>query len=202
MDILNLILEQWQQQSWVEVVAVFLAIAYVWLAAHENIWCWPAGFISTSLFAYVYWDVTLIFQMLLNLYYMGMAIFGFFIWRKQGDDQIKISNMPFYLHIIIVLLGFAISAITYWVAIFWLSYDLVLLDIGVTVFSLLTTYLTVRKYIESWYYWSVINLATIFLVWPSSLYLTAFLMVIYIGIALKGLLNWKADYNLRMNEQK
>lgn len=202
MDILNLILEQWQQQSWVEVVAVFLAIAYVWLAAHENIWCWPAGFISTSLFAYVYWDVTLIFQMLLNLYYMGMAIFGFFTWRKKGDDQIKISNMPFYLHIIIVLLGFVISAITYWVAIFWLSYDLVLLDIGVTVFSLLTTYLTVRKYIESWYYWSVINLATIFLVWPSTLYLTAFLMVIYIGIALKGLLNWKADYKLRMNEQK
>lgn len=191
-------LEQWQQQSWVEVVAVFLAIAYVWLAAHENIWCWPAGFISTSLFAFVYWDVTLIFQMLLNLYYMGMAIWGFITWRKQGNDEIKISKMSIRLHLVIVLIGTAICAITYWLAIFWLSYNLVLLDIGVTVFSLLTTLLTVRKYIESWYYWSVINLASIFLVWPSSLYLTAFLMVIYIGIAIKGLLNWQKDYNLRL----
>ncbi|MFC7000825.1 hypothetical protein ACFQMB_04150 [Pseudobowmanella zhangzhouensis] len=32
--------EQWNNQSWLELVAVVTALAYVWLAARQVRWCW------------------------------------------------------------------------------------------------------------------------------------------------------------------
>jgi len=73
----------------------------------------------------------------------------------------------------------------------WFSYELLYLDAGIAMFSLLTTYLTVRKYLEAWIYWSIINALSIYLFWHNQLYLSALLMLIYIAIAVKGYINWK-----------
>ncbi len=200
MDFINPVIEQWLQQSLAEAIAVLLAVVYVYLAAIENKLCWIAGFASTALFSYVYFDVSLVFQTLLNFYYMAMAVWGMITWSRQGEQKLFISNMPVHLHLVINLLAMGLIACTYFMATIWLQYELILLDISITVFSLLATYLTVRKYIESWYYWSMINVATIFLVWPSELYLTACLMVIYVLIAIKGLLGWSHELNMRKNK--
>lgn len=83
MNFVELFIQQWQQQSIGEIFAVLFALAYVWLAAQESIWCWWAGFLSTTLYVYIFWDVTLFFQMLLNVYYMAMAVWGIIHWSKK-----------------------------------------------------------------------------------------------------------------------
>jgi len=191
----ELLLNQWQQQSLGEIFAVLLAVCYVWLAAQESVWCWPAGFISTFLFAYIYWDVMLVFQMLLNIYYMVMAIWGFISWRKQGSEKLKITRMRGIDHLLIIGSGAIVSCIVYLIAKQWLSYDSVFLDIMITVFSLLTTYLTVVKKLENWLYWSVINVSSIFLLLDKQLYLTIVLMLIYLVLAGRGLFYWYHVYN-------
>lgn len=131
---------------------------------------------------------------------MAMAVWGMVTWSRQGEHKLFISNMSIQWHIFINLLGFGLVVCTYFIASIWLQYELILLDIGITVFSLLATYLTVKKYIQSWYYWSAINIATIFLVWPSELYLTACLMIVYVIIAIKGLLGWSNEFNMRRHK--
>ena len=195
MTLWELLLNQWQQQSLGEIFAVLLAVCYVWLAAQESVWCWPAGFISTFLFAYIYWDVMLVFQMLLNIYYMVMAIWGFISWRKQGSEKLKITRMRGIDHLLIIGSGAIVSCIVYLIAKQWLSYDSVFLDIMITVFSLLTTYLTVVKKLENWLYWSVINVSSIFLLLDKQLYLTIVLMLIYLVLAGRGLFYWYHVYN-------
>lgn len=197
MDIWPALIEQYQQQSVWELFAVGFAIAYVWLAAEESIWCWPAGFITTGLYAYVYWDVTLVFQMLLNIYYMAMAIWGFVSWQKTGENALLISRMSLKLHINVIALGVFISAVTYYIASYWLEYDLIILDIAVSVFSLLATYLTVIKKLENWFYWSLINLVSIHFLLATGLYLSIVLMLLYIAIAMKGFVQWLNTYNSR-----
>jgi nicotinamide mononucleotide transporter len=194
MEMWESITTQWQQQSIVEVFAVLFSILYIWLASEESIWCWPAGFISTFLYTWVFFDITLIFQMLLNIYYMGMAIYGFVTWSKQSDARIYISRLMPREHAIIVLGGSVLSAAVYGVAVFALNYEYLLLDIILMVFSLITTYLTVKKRLECWYYWSFINLASIFLYLQSQLYLSIVLMVIYIILAIRGLLVWHKNF--------
>lgn len=186
--------EQWQQQSIAEVFAFAFAFAYVWLASQESIWCWLAGFLSTSLYAIVFFDVTLVFQMLLNIYYMAMAVYGFLTWRKQDEARVLISVLPIYRHLQIIIGGAIIVGLGYAIAVSWLSYNLMLLDIATTVYSLIATYLTVKKRLECWYYWSVINLASIYLYLQSELYLSVVLMFVYIVIAIRGLYLWNRSY--------
>jgi nicotinamide mononucleotide transporter len=187
--------QQWHQQSIGEIFAVLLAVAYVWLAAEESIWCWPAGLASTALYAYIYWDVTLLFQMLLNIYYMVMAVIGFIFWRKQGASKISISRMSSSSHFITLAGGALITLVVYFVSKHFVDYDLVVLDISLAVFSLITTYLTVIKKLENWYYWSVINLVSIVLLYDRGLYLTVLLMLIYIVLAGRGLIHWYGVYS-------
>ncbi len=194
MDLFELVTQQWQQQSIGEIIAVLLALAYVWLAAEESLWCWPAGFLSTSLYAYIYWDVSLVFQMLLNIYYMAMAVWGFLSWRKVGSNKLVISSMSLNKHIMAIGIGTLGTAVVFLIVRQWLHYELVLLDIGLSIFSLVATYLTVKKELENWYYWTFINVITIALLWQSQLYLTVILMLFYVVLAMRGLYHWTKVY--------
>jgi nicotinamide mononucleotide transporter len=189
-NVAQLLLEQWQQQSIAEIFAVVLAVAYVWLAAEESIWCWPAAFISTTLYVYVFWDVFLVFQMFLNVYYMVMAVFGFLHWKKTNQSGFYALQMPLKLHLLIIGGGLSLIVMVSFIATQWLSYGLLNLDLGITLFSLLATYLTVKKYLQSWIYWSIINTLSIYLFIQSQLYLTVLLMMIYLVIAIRGYVNW------------
>lgn len=194
MTIWDLLLNQWMQQSIVEIFAVILSVCYVWLATQESVWCWPAGFLSTALFAYLYWDVTLIFQMLLNVYYMAVAVWGFISWRKQGINKLSISRMRLREHVYILSSGAIGTVLVYLIARQWFNYDLVLLDIGVTVFALFATYLTLVKKLENWAYWIIINTASILLLVEKELYLTIVLTLVYIILAVRGLVYWYTIY--------
>ena len=62
-----------------EWLAVALAIAYLLLAIKENIWCWAAAFFSTAIYTVLFFDVNLFMESLLNIYYLLMAVYGFYL---------------------------------------------------------------------------------------------------------------------------
>ncbi|NNK38790.1 MAG: nicotinamide mononucleotide transporter, partial [Xanthomonadales bacterium] len=72
-------------QLW-EILAVVLAIAYLVLAIRQNIWCWAAAAVSTLLYLYVMYRANLYMESALQLFYLGMAVYGWQQWRMGGDD--------------------------------------------------------------------------------------------------------------------
>ena len=92
------IFTQFSAASGAELGAVVFALAYIYLVGRQNVWCWACGFISTALFTYVFWDVSLVFSMLLNVYYMVMAGYGYWHWtRGDGanvDDDRVVAEQP------------------------------------------------------------------------------------------------------------
>jgi nicotinamide mononucleotide transporter len=198
-DISAIVIAQWQQQSLLEIFAVVLSVAYVWLAAEGSIFCWPAAFVSTTLFMFVFWDVSLLFQLMLNAYYLIMAVVGFLHWRRSNDERFVSLQMPLNLHVRILVAGIVLTVLLSFlaksIAQQWFNYDLLYLDAGITVFSLLVTYLTVKKYLQSWMYWCVINFLSVYLFIANGLYLTVALMAVYIVIAMRGYVNWSQSLN-------
>ena len=53
-----------------EIFAVFFAITYLILAVRQNIFCWYAAFFSTAIYTFLYWDVSLYMESILNIYYL------------------------------------------------------------------------------------------------------------------------------------
>ena len=85
-DILSAIVTAAQAMSLWEVVAVFFGIAYLVLAIRQSNWCWYAGFASTAIFSWLFWDVSLLMESALNVYYLVMAVYGWWAWKHGNAD--------------------------------------------------------------------------------------------------------------------
>ncbi len=73
---LELLVSQFHASSILELTAVIFAIAYLLLAIRENILCWYAAFISTSIFLLIFWQVNLYMESGFQVYYLAMAVSG------------------------------------------------------------------------------------------------------------------------------
>ena len=176
--------------SVIELLAVILAISYLLLAVKQQIWCWPAAFLSSLIYLYVFFEVRLYMESILQVYYAGMAVYGWQQWQKKENDQIKpIRTWPLKQHLISLVL---ILAGTYIAGQLLLQTDarLPYIDAFTTVASILTTYMVTQKILENWIYWLVIDLVSIFLYLDRALYFTALLFCIYIVIIGFGWLQW------------
>ncbi|MEP4891119.1 MAG: nicotinamide riboside transporter PnuC [Aliiglaciecola sp.] len=189
------LLEQFQQQSMLEVVAVIFSLLYPWLAARQNILCWPAALISTTLYVYIFWEVSLPFNSVLNLYYLMMAIYGWLKWQKNAQDKaLEVSVVPLFVHLWIVSLLVMVGvALPHLVTLSWQGADLYL-DALVTVFSVYATYLMANKVLENWLFWIVINSFAAYLYFINGLLLTGIMFIWYFGLAIYGYLKWRKDY--------
>jgi nicotinamide mononucleotide transporter len=64
-------------------------------------------------------------------------------------------------------------------------------DALLTVFSVITTFLTARKILESWIYWMIIDAGYIFIYGEREKYLLAILAFIYFLFSIRGYFYWK-----------
>lgn len=206
-EIETLLYDALAAMSWLEGLAVLLGLAYVILAARENIWCWPAALISTSLTIYLLLEAQLYAETALNAFYWIMAIVGWWSWAKRKrpiqtaetklqdvSQSLPIIRWPLRSHLLLVVLNTAGTLLLGWLLATYTNNANPYLDAFTTVFSLFTTWMVTRKVIENWLYWVVIDAASIFLYASRGLYLFALLFIVYTIIAIFGYYNWLKRY--------
>lgn len=186
----------WSQWLGWELVAVVLAIAYLLLAVRQNSLCWYAAFVSTAIYTALYWNVQLLMESALNVYYMAMAVYGWWQWRHggQGDTGLPVQTWRWQKHALVIAGVVAISAasgswLTHFTQAAW-PY----LDSFTTWGAVVTTYMVARKVLENWPYWMVINSTQIIILVDRSMYLTALLLMSYLVISVFGWIGWYRDY--------
>jgi nicotinamide mononucleotide transporter len=184
--------------DWVnlETVAVVLSIAYLLLAMKENSLCWYCAFFSTAIYVWIFGDVSLYMESALNIYYMLMAIYGWYQWQRGGQDHagLKISRWSLTNHCLAVVAILLATVISGYLLAENTAAHLPYLDSFTTWASVITTLMVARKIIENWLYWVVIDFVSIFLYLDRGLYQTAGLFVLYIVLALAGYILWTRKY--------
>lgn len=177
--------------SWLEAIAVLLALAYVWLAARQNIWCWPCAFISTGIYIWLFWQVSLPFHTLLNTYYLIMAIYGWVKWQGIDQTSIKVIDWPLRKHVTWIVVLAIVSVVMGALGSSILEADFIYLDAYITVFSVFTTILVAHKVLQNWLYWIVINCFASYLYFSKDLALTGCLFIVYVVFAFYGYQRWR-----------
>lgn len=184
-----------------ELAAVILAIAYLLLAVRERLLCWYCAFISTAIYTVIFWDVNLLMDSALNVYYMAMAVFGWYQWQYggaagSGDNAqgIAISALSRSQHARIILAIAALSLVSGYLLTEYSQAAWPYVDSFTTWGSVITTYLVARKYLENWLYWIVIDTVSIPLYVERGLNLTALLFGVYVLIAVAGYFSWRTHY--------
>ena len=185
-----------QQMSGIELAAVILGIAYLLLAMRESLWCWYAALVSTSLFLYLFWQVDLLMESALQVYYIGMAIYGWWHWQHGGtaNAKLEISRWPLRTHLAAIGLTILATIISGALLARYTDAALPYLDSFTTWGSLVTTWMVTQKILENWLYWLVIDSVSIYLYLDRELYLTAALFAVYIIIVIFGYRQWLQHY--------
>jgi len=188
-----------------EATAVILAIAYLLLAVRENILCWLFAFISTAIYTVLFWDVSLLMDSALNVYYMAMAIYGWYQWSHggtNGDEQahtLAVRSMSGQQHFLVITTIAILSLSSGYLLAEYSTAAWPYVDSFTTWASVITTYLVTRKYLQNWLYWIVIDMVSIPLYIDRGLNLTALLFIIYTVVAVIGYFSWRD--HLRQNGQ-
>lgn len=184
-----------QQNPW-ELAAVALALAYLLLAMRESLWCWYAAFASTAIYLVLFWRVGLLMESALQVYYLAMAVYGWWHWRGgiHAGEPLPIGTRPARWHLL------ALAAVT---AAALVSGSLLerfsdaawpYLDSFTTWGSLLTTWMVARKLLENWLWWFVIDSISLYLYLDRGLYPTAALFVAYLVIIVFGFARWRRHF--------
>ena len=192
MTLLSQLAEQAQAQSVPEVIAVVAAIAYLFFAIRQQIVCWLFAAISTAIYIWLFVEAKLYMESLLNLFYLVMAGYGWTVWRSgrsEGHER-PVVIWPMNTHLLAVAVLAVLSVVSGYLLSEFSDAAFPYIDSLTTWFAVWGTFLVARKVLENWWYWLLIDLASIFIYWSRDLQLTAVLFGFYIIMIPFGLISW------------
>ena len=178
-----------------ELIAVIFAVAYLVLAIRQNIWCWVCAAISTAMYVYLFANANLYMESVLNVFYFGMAVYGWSVWRSgKTESELPVAIWPMAIH------AYAMSIIVFFAAGTGFLLDRFTgaaypyIDSATTFAAIWATFLVARKILENWWYWLVIDVVSVFIYWTRGLEATAVLFVFYVLLIPIGLIAWTRSY--------
>lgn len=202
MDFLDQLFYQYSQYSntdiSLEIIAVFFGFLSVWFSKNNNILVFPTGLINTSIFVYLLLKWSLLGDMIINVYYFIMSIYGWYFWLKGTNNTVspisKVSNTDIR---IVVLLFISSSVFVSLVYTFFDKWETIVsyIDILTTAIFFAAMWLMAKRKVESWIFWIVGNIISIPLYLHKGLAFTSIQYFIFTVIAIAGYIKWKELYN-------
>jgi nicotinamide mononucleotide transporter len=182
-----------------ELIAVVFGFLSVWYAKRENILVFPTGIISTGIFVYILWVFGLLGDMLINAYYFGMSVFGWYVWTRKVDAThfIPVTRTTKREKTWAAALFFATIA---FVTLVYLAFDkfdawTAYVDTLTTAIFFVGMWLMAKKKLENWTYWIIGDIISVPLYLFKGLIFTSLQYFLFTLIAIFGYLAWKKNLN-------
>ncbi len=182
-----------------EILGVITGIIYLWLEYRASIYLWIAGIIMPAIYLFVYYNAGLYADFGINIYYLVIAIYGWVAWKtgftifghKKPKKELCISHAP-RTALIKASAGFVLALLLIaYLLINHTDSTVPWSDSFTTALSIVGMWMLARKYIEQWWVWCVVDVASSALYTYKGLYFTAILYAVYAVIAIFGYFKWK-----------
>ena len=164
----------------------------VLLARKNNPTNYLFGIGGVLLTMYIMFHAKLYAEFTLNLYYLVMSIYGWYIWKwgkEHHQKPISTATKTDLIKVIsIIILSFTLS---FWILKNYTNTDVPVWDALVSAFAWAGMWLMAERKVENWWVLNVSNLIAIPLMLHKELYLYAFLSVFLFVVAILGFVNWK-----------
>ncbi len=224
-DLLSFFLDPYLNSSALDIVLEFIAALFgvisVIYARREDIKVFPTGIISTAIYVYMLSSWALYGDLIINIYYTLMSIYGWYMWSKVIDDKknhIKISrtNLTDKLKATGIFIFTSVFVI-----IVYRYYDVMpneygfresisyfienissgniddfrkitpFLDTFTTGIFFAAMWLMANKKLENWTLWIIGDIVSIPLYFVKGYGFTGIQYTIFLGLAIMGYLEWK-----------
>ena len=186
--------------SWLEALAVVTAVGYLLLAIRQNAWCWFCAAVSTACYVWLFIGARLYMESALNLFYLGMAGYGWYLWVFAGGRgrDLPVVSWPLRTHLLALAAVALMATMSGYLLATHSDAAYPYVDSLTTWAAIWTTFLVARKVLENWWYWLVIDAVSVVLYWSRDLPLTAILFVVYLVLIPFGIASWTRSYRAQV----
>ena len=231
-ELINFFIEPYQSSTTLNIILEFTAALFgvisVFYAKKENILVFPTGIISTAIYVYLLSQWNLYGDLIINIYYTLMSIYGWYMWSRIIDDDenhipITRSNLKdkfkafgifLFTSIFVIVvyryynvmpnnLNFT-ESINYAVS-NMTSGSLTdfrritpFLDTFTTGIFFAAMWLMANKKLENWTFWIAGNIVSIPLYFVKGYGFTGIQYTIFLILAILGYIEWKKHLNKQM----
>lgn len=185
-----------------ELFASLFGFLSVYFTIKQNIWCWFFGLLQVILYSFIFFTAKLYSDMVLHVIYIFLQFFGWYSWKYGGSNHSSLRitlmiNTSFWIGLTVVITlftGFIMQTRT--------DASFPYADAFIMVASLIAQYLIIKKRLESWLFWIIVDIVAIFVYVNKGLYFTTVLYVLFLIMAINGYLEWKKVYNDEFEYEK
>lgn len=180
--------------SYLELVANAVFVVSVFLAAKNNVNTWWTGIIGCILFAVLFYQVNLYADVTLMIFFIMTSIYGWMYWGSNKEiHPIKVTPPS---KLLIYILFAILATLCYgWILHTFTDAYAPFIDSLILMFSVLAQLLLMKRRMETWVCWIIVDTVAVPLYASRELYLTAFVYGLFWVNAWYGMYSWKKIYH-------
>ena len=198
-ELYDFFLESYSTYSKLDIGLEFLAFSFgiisVIFAKKENILVYPTGIICTVITVYLLYKAQYFGDMMMNIYYSLMSIYGWGNWSRIENDKylLKITRFSKNDLGLTVFLFLLTVTITYAVYSFNLTEIKIpnYIDMFTSGIFFTAMWLMANKKLESWMFWIIGDIITVPLYAYRGLGMLSLQYIIFTILAIQGYIEWK-----------
>lgn len=188
----KLVTQQLIETPLLQWIGVSFGMAEVLLARANKVLLYPCGIISILITLYVLFEAGLYAELLLNIYYLVMSIYGWYYWLRKGNSHLvpitKCTRNEWLTAISILFVGFPLM---FGALVFFTDSTVPLWDTWVSITAWIGMWMLARRKIENWILLNVSNAFAIPLLIHKNLLLYALLTLFLFIVAIFGYIEWR-----------
>ena len=200
--------------GWLEIIAMFVGIYYVFLEIRKTRLLWYVCILTSILNIFVYWHNNYLSMTLIQVYYIVMAFYGIHAFKEIKEEAIEeygAERNPTGQKVAIRRFDWKTGGVTLAiaVAVFFVLAPMLKVyatthgtllfpsqpywDAFIAVGSMVGTFFLSKSYMCQWYIWIVLDLITVGVFLYSGMYWMSVMYVCYIIMSLIGIRNWRIN---------
>ncbi|PJZ44232.1 nicotinamide riboside transporter PnuC [Leptospira brenneri] len=189
--------------SLIEFLGTSSGLVCVYLASRNHILTWPLGIFNSICFFFLFFQIQLYSDMLLQIYFFGSSIYGWSVWRKRTGAYIKIQSLGKTKNILLLVsiilgtyvLGEITSRLPLWIPkIFEKPPVFLYWDAFTTVASIIANFLLAQRKLESWFLWVFVDVVCIAIYSLKEIPFVTLEYIVFLLIAFYGCYHWYKEY--------
>lgn len=187
-----------------EILGVITGVIYLWLEYRASIYLWITGIIMPAIYIFVYYEAGLYADFGINICYLLIALYGWFVWKtgftlfdkkRTTEQELPISRTPRSAWLWVTAAYIIAQLFIAWLLINYTDSTVPWADSFTTALSIVGMWMLARKYIEQWWVWCIVDVASSALYLYKGLNFTAILYAVYAIISIFGYYKWKRMMN-------
>ena len=188
----------WVSAHYFELIASGLGFVAIFLQIKQNVWYWLVSIIMVSMYIYIYIDARLYADMSLQVYYLAISFYGWYMWLfggrvNQHKTKLSVTTTAHRQLIQLFLLSIVLFFVIAWFLVEFTNSDLPYWDSFTTSLSFVATWMLAKKKLENWLIWVVVDAFSAGIYIYKALYPTAVLFAFLTILAMVGYKKWKEE---------